>query len=92
MIKGILDDLDYDEDHKIFIMSIIDEDGNTVDEIEFTDEDKLFYDGELVIFDDDDIDEDEAVLEDIETGGKIKIYLNNQGELVWIKIYPPEED
>jgi len=92
LIKGILDDLDYDEDHKIFIMSIIDEDGNTVDEIEFTDEDKLFYDGELVIFDDDDIDEDEAVLEDIETGGKIKIYLNNQGELVWIKIYPPEED
>ncbi len=92
LIKGILDDLDYDEDHKIFIMSIIDEDGNTVDEIEFTDEDKLFYDGELVIFDDDDIDEDEAALEDIETGGKIKIYLNNQGELVWTKIYPPEED
>ncbi|HNX27951.1 MAG TPA: S-layer homology domain-containing protein [Syntrophomonadaceae bacterium] len=91
LITGILDEIDYDEDQEIFILSIIDEDGNAVDEIEFNDDDKLFYEGKIVEFDDD-VDENEAAIEDIDTGGKIKVCINSQDELAWVKIYAPEED
>ena len=92
LIIGILDDIDYDADDKIFTFIIIDEDGDTVDEIDFTDEDRLYFDGKLVSFDEDIDEEKYAAIEDIETGGEIKVYINSQDELLWAKIYPPEEE
>lgn len=91
-VTGILDDIDYDEDKKIFTLIIIDEDEDIIDEIDFTDEDRLYYDGKLVNFDRD-IDEDKyAAIEDIETGGKIVVRLDDQDQVVWVKIYPPEDN
>lgn len=92
LIIGILDDIDYDADDKIFTFIIIDEDGDTVDEIDFTDEDRLYFDGKLVSFDEDIDEEKYAAIEDIENGGEIKVYINSQDELLWAKIYPPEEE
>jgi tetratricopeptide (TPR) repeat protein len=91
-VAGILDDIDYDADKKIFTLIIIDEKEDFVDEIEFTDEDRLYYDGKRVNFRQN-FDEDQyAAIEDIKTGGKIKVCLDDQDQVVWVKIYSPEED
>lgn len=92
LIIGILDDIDYDADEKIFTFIIVDEEENAVDEIDFTDEDRLYFDGKLVSFDEDIDEEKYAAIEDIETGGEIKVCINSQDELLWAKIYPPEEE
>jgi hypothetical protein len=91
-VTGILENIDYDADKKIFSLIIIDEEEDFVDKIEFTDEDRLYYDGRLVSFKQNFDEEKYAAIEDIKTGGKIRVCLDDQDQVVWVKINSPEED
>ncbi len=80
IISGILEDADYDNDEEVLTLTIVDEDGDEIDTVEVEEDADIRFDGADIDIDD-----------EIETDGKIRVCINDQDEVLWVRIYSPEE-
>jgi len=83
ILKGILDEVDYEDD--ILTLNMTDNENEEWEfDIDEEDDVDIYYDGNKLDFDED--------LEDIEVGGAIRILLNENEDPVWVKISAPVEE
>ncbi len=82
-IKGILEDIDFEDDTLTLDVDTNDKDWTF--DIDENDDVKIYYDGKLMTFDED-------MEEDIETGGIIRVYVDEDDNPLLVKISSPKED
>lgn len=81
IITGFLDKADYDDEDEILTLTIVDEDGDKIDKIEVEEDAEVYLNGKAINIDD-----------EIETDGKIRVCINGEDEVLWVRIYSPDEE